>query len=216
MYNLTSQMQTSIKVVKDNAAGIRSTHEVRQSNISPAVTGTAVETNEIYFIRDTINGIPLPTPNFAGFGYQQFSDAQYTSLMPLTLVRNDRTQLTNNGAVTSSTMNGPFTGHSFLMGSIIRPVAVGDVILLRLTFNIMSSLMKNHLVVELDDGNILAVQDQDFARQSGEIEEISMNFLTTVTSSFLNNGARFFAMPHAQARIWDMKLLIIPMSSGAI
>lgn len=204
-----------IKVNRDDD-GLKSVHTIKESSTQAVTDAATVEAlNEIYFVRDNLGGLPLPSPTFAGFGFSRCLDTQYTAQTPLAIAANTRTAVPNNCGSETDLLRAPFADYDFIQNGVIRPKASGDVFLIRLGFQIRSQLMLNNLRLELDvNGAIFQDYRQSFAQSSGIAELVTVNFLGYAAASFFTNGGRFYITTTGAASIWSISMFMIPISSG--
>ena len=204
--------KTSIVSRSSTSASNLTTEDV--SLLSAKSNSVKIVQTENYILKERVGGIPIPKPDFGGFGFHRVGDTQYTSGTRLSVDSNTRLLVPNNMGTNTNDLRFPFDSYNVFHNNKIWPAYVQDVFLIRLSFQISSLMAGNNLKLELDIGSVLQDHRQTFGISAGNPELITVNFFVYALDRFRTNGGSFYLTTNYDSEIWNVSTLFIPVSSG--
>jgi hypothetical protein len=127
-------------------------------------------------------------------------------------------QFQNNGTMNTmkTYISSDLKDHDFMVNDRFWPHKVGDTYLLRLSFNVQSEVLNNSMTVQLvvpSNPPIIVQQDHVvFMPSAGAETRVTMNYNVFCLESFKNFGGVFQGWCENDAMVWNVGLLIIPVS----
>lgn len=145
-----------------------------------------------------------------GFGAIKYQNPNLDILLP----GGESTQLMFNPSSVANDLKAPFSSHAFWDGEKIRPLAVKDVFLVKLTVGIVPLIVDGDIdfIVTPYIGIVPNEDNRAFAVAAGVKQTMTITYPIIAQQMFVDNGGLILLSPSVPARVKSASLSFYPVS----
>ncbi len=163
-------------------------------------------------VATTSSGPVLQATRHIGAGYAFGIGSQYTEVSPLIIPANTPTKVMLPD-ISIDDLRGAFKGHDFISSGDFQPRGVGDTTILRISMIGKADLSNTQADLSLRlVGSEIDAEEEGFSTSAGTPSRLNFKFLNFSAQTFVANGGEFFITTTADAEVWDVRPLIVPIS----